>query len=256
MLTEAASEVGDIYLRPDLYDRIVERGPCERFYSDLAAQADGPVLELACGTGRLTLPIAARRNIHGLDNSRPMLDVARAKAIRTLAEPSRARFMEADMRDFALPRRYGFAFVSCNSLAHLHSHEDIRCCFGCIGRSLRPGALLAFDIVNPNLAQLEGGRWLHVGPNPSAAAPVYETARYDRSSQIRTAIWTLDDPLAGSATWALRLRQIFPQELLAILDAAGLELLARFGDLARNPFTDGSLNQVCIARARTRCSPC
>ena len=46
------------------------------------------------------------------------------------------------------------------------------------------------------------------------------------------------------------LRQIFPQELLLLLEAAGLELAARYGDFDRNALTGDSLNQVCIARAK------
>jgi hypothetical protein len=47
-----------LYDMPPLYDRLFRPGPCEDFYRALAQQIEGPVLELACGTGRLTIPLA------------------------------------------------------------------------------------------------------------------------------------------------------------------------------------------------------
>src|ERR1051326_2942980 len=70
-----------LYDDPKLYDLIVPRGPCEPFYRDIASQPGGPVLELACGTGRLTLPVAADgHEVVAVDASTAMLDMATAKA--------------------------------------------------------------------------------------------------------------------------------------------------------------------------------
>src|SRR5690349_8398997 len=63
-----------LYDVPGLYDRVVRTGPCESFYGDLARQTGGPILELACGTGRLTIPLARDgHEVVGLDASRTML---------------------------------------------------------------------------------------------------------------------------------------------------------------------------------------
>ena len=69
-----------LYDVPKLYDLAFGPGPCEPFYREEACRAAGPVLELACGTGRLTVPIAHDgHEIVGLDASPTMLKAARSK---------------------------------------------------------------------------------------------------------------------------------------------------------------------------------
>ena len=71
-----------------------------------------------------------------------------------------------------------------------------------------------------------------------------------RSSRFGFASWRVREPgLEVREVAPLRLRQIFPQEVPLLLEAAGLELAARFGDFAKNPLTGASLNQICLARS-------
>jgi SAM-dependent methyltransferase len=254
-MTSAQAALPALYDLAPLYDRIVHPGPCEPFYLDLARQIAGPVLELACGTGRLTIPLAQDgHEVVGLDASPTMLRAAREKA---RVEGLEITFLEDDMRSFALPRRFGLVLVGCNSLAHLTGTEDLLACLAAVRRHLGPGGILAFDIVNPDLRTLtrppsERIR-LDLGPNPSSGIPVEEVAFYDPVRQVRTARLRVCEPVPGCAAGelaALHLRLIYPQELPLLLEAAGLELVARFGDFARNPLTSASLNQICIARGR------
>src|SRR4029453_6962265 len=106
-----------LYDDPILYDRVVRPGPCEAFYRDLARQTGGPILELACGTGRLTLPLARDgHEIVGLDVPGAMLRATQAKAD---AEDVEITFVQGDMRAFDLGRRFPLIILCCNSLAHL-----------------------------------------------------------------------------------------------------------------------------------------
>jgi hypothetical protein len=77
------------------------------------------------------------------------------------------------------------------------------------------------------------------------------TNDYDSATQVNRATWYISTPEKRDA-WIvpLVLRSIFPQELPLLLSAAGLELISRFGDLAREPFGPGSRAQVCLCRAR------
>jgi len=242
-----------LYDFPPLYDLVVRPGPCETFYRELAAQVGGPILELACGTGRLTVPLAGdRHNVVGVDASRPMLQTARRKAADV--DEVDISFVEADMRAFDLVRSFPLIIVSCNSLGHLISNAELIACFGCIRRHLDPGGLLAFDIVNPDVRSLARSQAeyirLDVGPNPSSGIAIEEIAAYDPVQQVRIASWRVREPgLEVREVAPLRLRQIFPQEVPLLLEAAGLELAARFGDFAKNPLTGASLNQICLARS-------
>ena len=241
-----------LYDVPTIYDLIIQRGPCERFYRDLATRVGGSVLELACGTGRLTIPIALDgHEIVGLDASHAMLRSAREKAD---AESVEIRFVHDDMRSFELDRRFALVIISCNSLAHLTTNEELKSCLHTITRHLVPGGLLAFDIVNPNLRELLRSQTqsvrLDVGPHPSTAVAVEEVATYDPVQQIRVAQWRiLDKPDRFREIAPLRLRVLYPQELPLLLDAAGFELAARYGDFDGNPLSSHSLNQICLARA-------
>lgn len=241
-----------LYDDPKLYDLVVQPGPCEAFYRDLARRTGGPILELACGTGRLTLPLAADgHDVVGVDASRAMLSTAAAKA---RAENLDVQLIHGDIRVVEIGRRFALVIVSCNSLAHLTSSEDLVAGLVNIERQLAPGGLLAFDIINPNINVLARGEAetvrLDVGPNPSAAVAIEEVAAYDPIQQIRISAWRVHDPVVGDREIApLRLRLIFPQELPLLLKTAGLELAARYGDFAGNPLTAASLNQICLARA-------
>jgi SAM-dependent methyltransferase len=256
-----------LYDVPPLYDLVIRPGPCETYYRQLARRVGGPVLELACGTGRLTIPIAADgHEVVGLDASPTMLRRARQKAeswsSRWRARYARAdnpddlnlTFVAGDMRSFDLARQFPLIIVSCNSLAHLVTNDELKTCFATVLRHLAPGGLFAFDVINPDVRALardtlESVR-LDLGPNPSSGIAVEETSAYDPVQQVRLLTWRVREPKVGVREVApFRLRQIFPQELPLLLEASGLELAARHGDFDGNPLTGASLNQVCLARA-------
>jgi len=120
-------------------------------YQGFIGRTGGPVLELACGTGRLTLPIARQGvDIVGIDISPAMIRLARQKAQRAgLAE--HAHFQVADMRDLQLDGPFALAFVPFNSFMHLISQEDQLAALASIHRQLRPGGLLIIDQSNPDM---------------------------------------------------------------------------------------------------------
>ncbi len=246
------ADAPSLYDAADLCDAVVRPGPCEAFYREAARRSGGPVLELACGTGRLTWPLARDgHDVVGLDASPAMLAAAARKAAE---QGTRARFLRGDMRDFDLGGRFGLVVISCNSLAHLTDTADLLSCLACVRRHLKPGGVLAFDVVLPDprlLAQAPGvPRRLDLGPNPASAVEAEEVAHYDPVGQLRVAHWRVREPGGRERAFApLVLRQFFPQELPLLLEAAGLRLVARWGDFARNPLTAHSLNQVCLARA-------
>ena len=240
-----------LYDVPKLYDLAFGPGPCEPFYREEARRAAGPVLELACGTGRLAIPIARDgHEIVGLDASPAMLEAARSKAKQAGVG---ATFVRADMRSFALGEKFALVIVSCNSLADLTTNDDLKACFSRIREHLRPGAIVAFDIVNPDVTSLARPASEVVCLDTvlgCSAISVRETANYDPVTQIRTANWRVrhsEQPARKMAPLCQRL--IFPQELLLLLEAAGLKLVARYGDFDRGPLSGESLNQICLCSA-------
>lgn len=241
-----------IYDDPGLYDLLVSSAPEEAFYRDAARRSAGPVLELACGTGRLAIPLArCGLAVTGLDISRSMLAAARAKAAAAGAAVS---WIEADMRCFALPQRFAMIFIAINSLLHLTDLDDLRACLACVRRHLASKGILVFDIFSPNVCLLARDpaerRLLGSFTDPQRGdIRVEETTEYDAAAQVvRSTLYVSFCGQLESRMAPVELRQIFPQELPLLLQACGLGLQARYGDFSRRPFTSRSPHQVCVCR--------
>ena len=242
-----------LYSDPFLYDLLfspVHHGP---FYAAAARREGGPVLELACGTGQLLVPVA-RTGLPaaGLDLSPEMLEAARAR----VEEEGVAVDLEVgDMRDFHLDRRFSLVFVARNSLLHLTSVEDLLACFASVRRHLLPGGAFVFDVFNPSvqiLARPPGERFplMAVQHPQRGQVRVEATSDYDAASQVNRATWYFSSPSDPDfRVVPLHLRSIFPQELPLLLAAGGLRLEARYGDFGGAAFGSESRHQVCVCRA-------
>ena len=239
-----------LYENPDLYDTLLPVSPREPgFYTALARAQAGPVLELACGSGQIAVPIAATgASIVGLDLSPEMLAAARRRAESASAQ---IEFVEADMRDFDLGRRFSLVFVARNSLLHLSTQDDFAAFFSAVRRHLAPEGILAFDIFNPKLQLLtrpSGERFelMRVASETYGELTVDATDDYDRASQVNRATWFISTPTQRDAWVApLHLRSIYPQELLALLGSNGFRMIRRDGDYSGGTFTSASPSQVC-----------
>ena len=245
--------VSDFYQYPELYDALLPVGAHLPFYLDLARQNPGGVLELACGTGQLAVPIAAvGLTTFGLDQSVAMLTGARKRAA---AAGVSLELVEGDMRDFDLGRRFDFIFVARNSLLHLSSADDLVATFSAVTRHLTPAGVFAFDVFNPDvkiLGRPMGQRFpvMNLVTNSFGNLTVEGTHNYDAAEQVDRGTWYV------SATdkpdhWIVSVvvRSIFPQELPLLLKAGGLRLTTRFGDLSKEPFGARSPRQVCVCQA-------
>jgi SAM-dependent methyltransferase len=244
--------VSDFYDHPDLYDALLPVDAHVPFYVDLARQQGGAVLELACGTGQLTVPVAALGlPTVGLDQSLPMLNVAKRRAA---AAGASVALIQSDMREFTLGRDFNLIFVARNSLLHLLTAADLLAAFRAVRRHLAPDGVFAFDIFNPNvrmLAQPSGQRVPVMEADTTAFGTlrVDATVDYDAATQVNRSTWYISQAEKPDA-WIVPmvLRSIFPQELPLLISAAGLELVSRFGELSREPFGAGSRVQVCLCR--------
>src|SRR5262249_17840060 len=123
------------------------------FYDRLARETGGPVLELACGTGRIALALAEKGlDITGVDISDGMLTVARRKAAgRTALVRDRLALINQDMSELDLGRRFGFAFVPARSFQHLLTIDRQRKSLQAIRRHLEPTGRLALHLFDPRL---------------------------------------------------------------------------------------------------------
>jgi SAM-dependent methyltransferase len=243
----------DFYDHPALYDALLPVGAHLPYYAELSRQASGDILELGCGTGQLTVPLAsAGLRITGLDLSEPMLRVARERAA---AAKVSVEFVLGDMRDFNLGRQFALIFIARNSLLHLHSTEDILAAFAMVRRHLTPGGIFAFDIFNPSvqlLARPSGQRFpvFEKETESFGKLTVEQTNEYDPATQVGRGRWYVSSP-GNPDAWVLPLdlRNIFPRELPLLLAAGGFQLTSRAEDFVQTPFNSTSRLQVCLCQA-------
>jgi len=207
------------------------------FYVGLALEADGPLCELAVGTGRVAIPAAQATGkvVVGIDSSREMLEQARLRAAEQAVELD---LREGDIRELELAEPAALIYCPGRSLLHLPTWADRRRCFERVAASLLPDGRFAWNAFafNHHIASAMDGQ--HADANPGL--PVPHTNRYSVSDN-RVDI-ALDDGGTGSLWWATK------NEWLGLIDVAGLHLEALYGGFAGEPLDDDSGEYVFVTR--------
>src|SRR5579863_7784733 len=203
------------------------------FYVSLARGAAGPVVELAVGNGRVAIPVARAtgRTVIGIDTSPAMLAQARAGATAAGVELD---LRLGDMRELSLSEPAALIYCPFRALLHLPTWSDRRRTFERVAASLRPGgrfAWNAFAFDHLIAAGLDGQR---------QESPIPHTITY-AAGDGRIDI-TLDSGASSSLWWATK------NEWLGLIDVAGLELEAVYGDFEGTPVGDESREYVFVVR--------
>ena len=201
------------------------------FYVELARETDGPLVELAVGSGRVAIPVAEAtgRAVLGIDTSPAMLAQARERAAAAGVE---LELREGDMRDLELDQAAGLVYCPFRGLLHLPTWADRRRVFERVAASLRPGgrfAWNAFAFDHAIAARLDGEH--QDGPVPHSLRYAVGDNRIDI---------TLDGGGTSSLWWATK------NEWLGLIDVAGLEVEALYGGFDRRPFDDESREYVWV----------
>jgi SAM-dependent methyltransferase len=222
----------------DQYDeRPTGETPDVRFYVGLAREADGPLVELAVGTGRVAIPVAQAtgRRVIGIDSSPGMLAQARQRAVEVGVELD---LREEDIRDLELEEPAALIYCPGRSLLHLPTWADRRRCFERVAASLLPNGRFAWNAYafDHHIASAIDGQ--HADTTPGL--PVPHTIHYSVSDN--RVDMTLDDGGTGSLWWATK------NEWLGLIDVAGLQLEALYGGFAGEPLDDDSREYVFVAR--------
>ena len=205
------------------------------FYVELAREADGPLVELAVGNGRVAIPVAraSRRRVIGIDSSPAMLAQARERAAAAGVDLD---LRQQDMRDLAVEELAGLIYCPFRALLHLPGWADRRRVFTRVAASLRPGgrfAWNAFAFDHRTAARYDG---VH------QAEPVPHTVRYSVADNRVDIL--LDGGGTSSLWWATK------NEWLGLIDVAGLETEALYGGFAREPLVSDSREYVFVTRRR------
>jgi SAM-dependent methyltransferase len=207
------------------------------FYVGLAREADGLLVELAVGTGRVAIPVAQAtgRRVVGIDSSPAMLAQAR---LRAAEEGVELDLREGDMRELEIDEPAALIYCPGRSLLHVPTWADRRRCFERVAAALLPKGRFAWNAFafDHHLASAADGQ--HVDTAPGVPLP----HRNSYSVSDNRVDITLDDGRTGSLWWATK------NEWLGLLDVAGLRLEALYGGFAGEPLDDDSREYIFVAR--------
>lgn len=244
----------------EYYDALHDTQIDLAFYREYAEQCGAPILELACGTGRVLIPMAeAGYEMYGIDLNENMLDRCRTKvAERGLEE--RVQLYLADMAAFELPRAdFGLAYIPVRSFMHLNTLADQLGCMERVYACLRSGGLFIVDVYAPSYRHLamEPDRPFTLRhesrlPNGHTVKRWDRFVRNDPALQIQHAELRFEQfdaqgTLVRERTLPLTTRYTFRYEMQLLLERAGFELVDVFRDYDRSPF-DGTGEIIAVAR--------
>jgi SAM-dependent methyltransferase len=213
------------------------------FYVELAGEADGPVVELAVGSGRVGVPVAKAigRRVIGIDRSPGMLAKAREAAAAAGVD---LELREGDMRELSLEEPAALIYCPYRSLLHLPTWADRRQVFERVSELLRPGGRFAWNafVFDPHIAV----RMDNVARPHLDSETLWEyVAHHPEDNRIDITAY-IGEP--GQDPRNLQLWWLTRSEWEGLIDVSGLAVEALYGWFDKRPFDDESREFVWVAR--------
>ena len=225
------------------------------FYCDLAKRVGGPVLEIACGSGLVTIPIAALGlDVTGVDLAQPMLEHARKKAD---AQNLNVRWVEADARSFDLGGKYPFILLTGNAFQAFLRREDQEAMLASVKRHLTPNGIFAFETRNPSGHDLTNQPEEEFDQSYTSVeghrVSVSFTQAYDPIVQVM--YWTSyrrwnDGGRDHTKETHIACRFTHPQELEALLHYNSFEVIEQYGNWDKEALSVSSSSIISICKAQ------
>lgn len=218
-------------------------------YLELAQRQGGPVLEIACGTGRILLAVARLGiDIEGIDFSEALLAPLRKKARKLPKEyQQRITLHCEDMRSFSLGKQFALVIIPFRSLQHLYTIEDQISAFVRAREHLRPNGVLAFDVFYPNFTLLDAANGQEI-PELEWVDPV-NAQRMVRRYFIRHHVNKLYQYFEGESIFRtfegndilqeerapLKMNYYTYPQLLLLFKHCGFEIVEEYGSFGKDP---------------------
>lgn len=249
------------YRLPSLYD-LEWGGRVEDvvFYRNLAGRIGGPILELGCGNGRITLPVArAGQEITGLDGSEEMrVDLARKLARETAEVQARVHVVDGDFLNLELDGRFRQIWLPFHALHHCRTHRQVLSLLAGVRAHLAPQGVFALDVYLPE-------PWPHAsdpgpehreqereGSDPRTGARMrsWERTWYDPFLQIHHAIFTYEQADGQREELYHTFRMFHAAELFDLFDLGGFEIMGASSDFVGSPLRRNASEAVLLLRPR------
>jgi SAM-dependent methyltransferase len=229
------------------------------FYSELASEADGPILIIGSGTGRVALHLAEQgHTVHGIEIENAMFQRAEAhlKARPHLRE--RVTFHHADAMRLKLDLRFGLVILPYNTFMHFLTLDAQRRLLARIAQWVKEGGALAVDLPNAGDAFASQDteaiilERTFIEQDSGHLVMQQSSSRLDRTEQLMEVTWLYDEIGEGGVLTRtvvpVQLHYFFFNELWLLLEHSGLDIEEVYGDFDRSEFVDGCPRMIVVAR--------
>lgn len=223
-----------------------------RIWKKLAAGFGGPILELCCGSGRITKVLAEEGyKITALDNSKEMLKLLKQKELKNV------KILKADMKDFSCQERFNFAFISYSSFQQLLSLKEQQKCLLNIKRHLKNNGALGMDISPLTLAGPDKLPMAHLftadHPESNSTISMYTSHRIDWINGIKH--WNDEYIIKKNGNKykvknKISLKQCSKDYMKVLSERCDFEIETIYGDFERGEVTENSKNLIYVMRKK------
>lgn len=239
-----------------LYDAMdVDRSLHLAFYTSLVTPQTRSLLDLGCGTGSITLKIAAAMapggRVTGVDLSPKMIEIAMGLA-------PQHEWVVGDICEPGVDGKFDLIVICFHTLQMLVEDAQLHRAFKAISALLSPQGRFAFDIYQPNeawLASVDAGSYVarqFTDAEGRKFDVVESNASYDADARILSGEWRLQDNATGRMLpvdpITQRVRQFYPADIDAALAQSGMIAEHRYGELDKRPLVPGTKRQVYVCK--------
>ena len=240
-----------MYNNPALYNACTNHKVDDiPFYQYWAKEANGSILELACGTGRVAKPLLDKGyNYTGLDLSPVFIDHCKSKY-------PNGQFITSDMRDFNLGQKFDLISIPFNSFLHLYTEDEMNRCLKSAQNHLAKNGQFLLDIFVPD------PEFLYRDPNKryeemtithpqGGECIIWQKNQYDEDTEINHIHWFFDRGNGGPQDEdEFDMRMIYPDTMDRLLTDSGFTIEEKWGDYDGEAFDETSLLQLYICSRR------
>jgi ubiquinone/menaquinone biosynthesis C-methylase UbiE len=258
---------------PALYDSFIadhyDESPIVRartqdvaFYRRAAEEFGDPVLELGCGTGRITMALAEiGKRVTGLDLSERMLErAARKRSALNKEERERVHLVQSDMSKFDLGEKFRLVIIPFRPFQHLREVREQMDCLERVRKHLKPGGRLILDVFQTDAERMHDpvhmresslvdyktadGRQVRISERVAAFHRAEQTNDVEMIYSVQH-----PDGRKERLVFAWPLRYFFRYEVEHLLARCGFRVTAEYGDFDRTPIRDDSPEMIFVAES-------
>lgn len=225
------------------------------FLKELALQMNGPIIDLACGTGRLTIPLAKEgHEMIGIDVHEGMLQAAKEKSHQ---ENLHINWVRQDCTNFDLGIKTDFIYSGGNSFQHFLTNEDQDGLFNSVSSHLNPLGLFVFDTRFPSAEELlqppREEYWTsYIDADTGYKVELSTISHYIAIEQVQYYTtfrrYVNEGQLMKELKARVNLRYVYPKEMERLAEKHGFKIINVYEDWNRNPISQESYAMVYVCQ--------